>query len=336
MDERKIKILYAIIQNFIYTGEPVGSRTLSKKYDLGVSSATIRNEMADLEELGFLEQIHTSSGRKPSNKGYRLYVDKLMIPTKITKEEKSHLKSNLNNLDVFGIEDILKSKLTLISKLTNLACILKIAPVIKNSIKSVQFIKISENNLLLVIVTNEGIIKNNILKINKPILQRDIEMLNHVINTNLVYRKVEDIDLEVINGLKQYIKLNGSVCDKIISMLYDVLICDIHSRYYVEGIDNIFNYPEFEDVNNIKKFLSLLNNHGKFDSLLDCSKDIEIKIGDENFIEDAQNYSIISGNYHKNGSILGTISIIGPTRINYSKIVSILRFLIDSINISID
>ena len=142
MDERKTKILYSIIQDFICTGEPVGSRTLSKKYNLGVSSATIRNEMSDLEELGFLEQVHTSSGRRPSNKGYRLYVDKLMIPAQITKQEELYIKSDLMNLDIFDIENVLKSKLALISKLTNLACILKIPAVMKNSIKSVQFIKI--------------------------------------------------------------------------------------------------------------------------------------------------------------------------------------------------
>lgn len=338
MDERKIKILYAIIQDFICTGEPVGSRTLSKKYDLGISSATIRNEMSDLEELGFLEQIHTSSGRKPSNKGYRLYVDKLMTPVSITKEEELYLKSDLNNLDVFGIESVLRSKLSLISKLTNLACVLKIAPVIKNSIKSIQFIKLSENNLLSVIITNEGIIKNNIIKINKPIFKGDIDILNHVINTNLVYRKVEDINLELIDGLKQSMKVNGSVCEQIISMLYDILMCDIHSKCYVEGIDNIFNHPEFRDVNKIKDFLGFLNNQDKVDSLINCNqdKDIEIKIGDENYTKDAQNYSIISGNYQKNGNVLGTISIIGPTRMNYSKIVSILKFLIDFINMSID
>ena len=338
MDERKTKILYSIIQDFICTGEPVGSRTLSKKYNLGVSSATIRNEMSDLEELGFLEQVHTSSGRRPSNKGYRLYVDKLMIPAQITKQEELYIKSDLMNLDIFDIENVLKSKLALISKLTNLACILKIPSVMKNSIKSVQFIKIDHINLLVVIVTNEGIIRNSVIRVRDFISNNDIEIINKIVNENLACCTVEDISVDVINRVKSALKLNGYVFDQVITILYDVFKDDKGSECYIEGVNNILNYPEFSDIDKVKSFLCFLDNRGKFESLLNCNKedDLEIRIGDENYVEEAQNYSIVLGNYKKNSKVLGTIGIIGPTRMNYSKIVSILRSLIDFINSSID
>lgn len=337
MNERKIKILYSIIQDFICTGEPVGSRTLSKKYNLGVSSATIRNEMSDLEELGFLEQVHTSSGRRPSNKGYRLYVDKLMRPMKISIEEEKSLKSNLVNIDLFDIEDILRSKLTLISELTNLACILKIPPVAKSSIQSIQFIKINIYNLLAVIITNEGIIRNHIIKLNKDIDQNDIYLISKIINEYYMCRSYDEIDLDLIFEVASYLNLDGCLVDQLVVILRNLFIYNEEGDYYLEGINNILSYPEFNDIDKARDLLHFLDNISKFDSLLNCSQDVsvEIKIGDENVIEEAKNYSIVLGNCKRDDRIIGTIGIIGPTRMDYAKIVSILKILIDFINSNI-
>ena len=334
MDERKTKILYSIIQDFICTGEPVGSRTLSRKYDFGLSSATIRNEMSDLEELGFLEQVHTSSGRKPSNKGYRLYVDKLMKLSKISEEEENYIKSDLIGLDIFDIENVLKSKLTLISKLTNLACILKIPPVMKNSIKSVKFVRIDSENVLTVIVTNEGIIRNNVIKVKGSISNDDIDKISRIINDNVVYRTIEEIDLEFLKQMNSALDVDGCFLEQLFSNFYN--LGSFGSNCYVEGINNVLNYPEFSDVNRLKDFLCFLDNRVIFDSLLNCGRDdIEIRIGEENYVEEANCYSVVLGNYKKNGKVLGTIGIIGPTRMDYPKIVSILKILIDFINLSI-
>lgn len=339
MDERKIKILCSIIQDFICTGEPVGSRTLSKKYDLGISSSTIRNEMSDLEELGFLEQVHTSSGRKPSNKGYRLYVDKLMTPTRISKEEEFYIKSNFMNLDIYDMENVLRTKLDLISKLTNLACVLKKQSVKQNSIKSIQLVKISESDLLMVVVTNEGTIKSNVIRIDRKISKADLEVLNRILNKNLVSRTIEEVTLDVINEIFNSFNLNSNIFEQIMKVLHEVFTSyDKETEFYVEGIDNVFNYPEFKDASELKNFICFLNNTEKFDLLLKSNKqkDIEIRIGEENFIEGSHNYSVLLGNYGKNGKVLGTIGVIGPTRMNYPKIVSILRFLMKFINLSID
>lgn len=337
MDERKNKILYSVIQDFIFTGEPVGSKTLSKKYNLGVSSATIRNEMSNLEELGFLEQVHTSSGRIPSNKGYRLYVDKLMKPTPISKQEEVFIKSDLMNLNVFDIENVLKSKLIPISKLTNLACILKIPSLKESSIKSIQFIKIGDKNLLFVVITKEGIIRNNVIKVDNILPYDMVNQINNVIN-KILYDNAEGKVSEIIEKLKLYLKLNDYVFEKISSILYDVFECGNRCEFYVEGINNILNYPEFRDINKIKNILHFFDNKLNFESLLICDRgdDIEIRIGEENYVEGAQNYSLVLGNYKKDSMYLGTLGIIGPTRMDYSKVVSILRSLIDVINLNID
>lgn len=336
MNERKRKILYSIIEDFIYTGEPIGSRTLSKKYDLGISSATIRNEMSDLEELGFLEQVHISSGRKPSIKGYRLYVDKLMKPMQISNEEKKYIESNLIDFDLFDIENILRSKVALISKLTNLACVLRIPPVIKNSIKSIQFIKISTYNLLVVIITNEGIIRNNIIKLNKNIQQESIDLINKIINENCISQKFEDINFDLICDSTYRLNLDKILFEQLVSILRNLLVCDKNSSYYLEGVDNILNYPEFNSIDKAKDLLGFFNNIDKFDDLLNCSNDsIQIKIGEESSIEEAKSYSVVLGNCTKDSTILGTIGIIGPTRMDYAKIVTMLKFLINFINTNI-
>lgn len=338
MNERKTKILYSIIQDFICTGEPVGSRTLLKKYDLGISSATIRNEMSDLEELGFLEQVHVSSGRKPSNKGYRLYVDKLMKPKKITNEEKKYIEDNLLNLDLFDLENVLKSKLSLISRLTNLACVLKIPPVIENSIKSIEFIKINTYNLLTVIITNEGIIKSNIIKLNRPIDYETITLINRIINDHCISCKFEDIDFELVCESVNYLNLDRNVFDQLRMILHNLFMHDTEASYYFEGIDNVLSYPEFNSIDKVRDLMFFFNNISRFNDLLscDCSDNIQIKIGEENSIEEAKNYSVVLGNCVRNGKILGTIGIIGLTRMDYAKIVTITKFLIDFINRNID
>lgn len=336
MNERKIKILYSIIQDFIYTGEPIGSRSLSKKYDLGISSATIRNEMSDLEELGFLEQVHTSSGRKPSNKGYRLYVDKLMRPIKITKEEEISIKSNLSNLDLFDIKNILRSKLTLISELTNLACILKIPPIIKRSIKSIQFIKINAYNLLAVIITNEGMIRNHVIKLNSNMDQMSINRINQIINEHYVSKFYSNINDDLIIEIISYLNLDKCISDQLILIIRDLFICDEQSDYYLGGVNNVLNYPEFNNIDRARDLLYFLDNIDKFDKFLNCSGDsVEIKIGEESSIEEAKNYSVVLGNCIKDSRVIGTIGIIGPTRIDYAKIVSILKYLIDFVNSNI-
>lgn len=332
MDERKIKILQAIINDYISTGEPIGSRTIAKKYDLGISSATIRNEMSDLEEMGYLEHIHASSGRKPSDRGYRLYVDKLMKLQQLTPEEEMRIKGQLINLALYEVDKIVKQATLLLSELTNLTCIVKTPSVKKGYLKTLQLINIDDNSILLVIVTDSNIVRNNMIRTNRSISDAAILKLNNLLNARLKNLTVEEINLEVINNLKNDLCGYDDIFNAIIPVLYDTLNSADSSEVYMEGAANILNYPEYNDIDRAREFLTFINNKDNIKNLFSNSEDISISIGEENLIPEAKECSIISKVYTIGNRPIGSIGLIGPTRMHYSKVISILTKVIKEVN----
>lgn len=332
IDRRKILILEAIINDYINTGEPVGSRTIAKKYDLGVGSATIRNEMSDLEDMGYLEQPHTSAGRIPSNKGYRLYVDNLMKQSKLSNEEELLIKKYIIDCAMLEVDKIVKQASTLLSELTNLTCLVQTPSVKKCYIKSIQLLKVDDNNLVSVIVPDNGVIKNHRIKLEKVPDEYELNTINKVINSRLGNLTIEDINLEVINNLKQDLSGYDDLFNAIVPALYDSLKEDNSSEIFMQGTTNIFNYPEYNDIDNAKEILNLLYNKDYVVKLLAPEGDISIKIGDENFIPEAKNCSVISAEYSLGDKPLGTIGLIGPKRINYSKVIAIMAQVMKELN----
>ena len=336
IDSRKIKILQAIIDDYINTAEPVGSRTIAKKYDLGISSATIRNEMADLEDMGYLEQLHTSSGRKPSNKGYRLYVDKLMMVPSLTEEQEQLIKGKIINAALFEIDKIVKEATLLLSDLTKLTCIVKAPSVNKSSLKQIQLLSIDSTNILVVIITDTGLIKNFIIKTINPLDSNSILKINNLLSHRLKGLTIEEINLKVINTLKNDLGNNDDIFNAIIPALYESLNEQNSDDVYLEGATNIFNYPEYNDIDRAKQFLSLLDDEENIKKLLNTNGSISVKIGDENYVQEANDLSVISATYSYGGRPLGTIGLIGPTRMPYSKVISVLSKVISELNGSID
>jgi heat-inducible transcriptional repressor len=335
MDERKIKILQAIVTDYINNGEPVGSRTIAKKYDLGISSATIRNEMSDLEEMGYIEQLHTSSGRKPSDKGYRLYVDRLMQITKLSTEEQSMIKNQLINVALYEVDKIVRQATQMLSHLTNLTSIVKAPSVQKSCVKYVQLMNLDAGSVLFIIITDSGIIKNNVIKISKPISSDVIERLTNIVNFRLVRLTIEQINLEVINNLKSDLASYQEIFHGIIPALYDSLSGIETSEVYIQGATNIFNYPEFNNIDKAREFLILVDNKESINTLIgtqDIIGNITIKIGGENFVECARDCSIITAVYSASGIPLGSIGVIGPTRIPYGKVISVLTEIVKELN----
>lgn len=339
IDERKIKILQAIIQDYIITGEPVGSRTIAKKYDLGVSSATIRNEMSDLEEMGLIEQLHTSSGRKPSDMGYRLYVDKLIKLSNLTPEEELKIKNQLITEALYEVDEIVKKSLALLSELTNLTCIVKTNSARNSSIKSIKLFKIDMSKVLAVIITQNGMINNNVIMVNRTINSDMLQKFSNFLNNKLQNLTIEDINLKVINELKSGLNGYEDIFDAIITALYEALNKSDNSKIYYKGVTNIFNYPEYNDINKAKQFLTLLDDKKMLDKLLSKEDSFEknnikisISIGRENLIKDIQDCSVLSANYNLGNQTLGTIGVIGPTRMQYSKIISLLTQFIRILN----
>lgn len=327
IDERKVKILKAIIENYIETGEPVGSRTIAKNYNLGISPATIRNEMSDLEDMGYLEQIHSSSGRRPSNKGYRLYVDKFMNIPKISPQEELKMKRNLSNMDMFEIDSMIKNVTEILSDMTKLTCIAKAPSFNKSYLKHIQLTFVDNTNILVTIMTDTGIIKNVLVKAKFNIPQNDFLKLNNFLNDKLKYKCVEDLNADDIIKYKNEFEGHEKLLENVINTLINILKELDVSEYYFNGTTNIFNYQEYNDVVNAKKFLDMIHDKNKIRDLLNfgnSDKNIIIKIGPENPVTEAEECSIISTVYRLNERPLGIIGIIGPTRIHYSKVVSTL------------
>jgi len=332
MDKRKIRILQAIIQDYINTAEPVGSRTIAKKYDLGISSATIRNEMSDLEDMGYLEQLHSSSGRKPSDKGYRLYVDNFMQLHKLSPLEEHIIKTHILNSALYEADKVIKQATTLLAELTGLTSIVKSPSSKKSCIKAVQLMNIDSNNILSVIITDTSIIRNNVIRLKQSVSTDVLAKLSNILNARLNNLTVEEINLEVINNLRNDFRGYEDIFNAIIPALYESLNSIDTSDIYLEGTTNIFNYPEYNDIEKAKNFLSLIDNKDKIKNLINSSDSITIKIGEENFIEDAKDCTVISAVYSLKDKPLGTIGVIGPTRMPYSKVISILEEIVNEVN----
>ncbi|MBL4932984.1 MULTISPECIES: heat-inducible transcriptional repressor HrcA [Clostridium] len=332
IDDRKIRILQAIINDYVKTAEPVGSRTLSKKYDLGISSATIRNEMADLEEMGYLEQPHASAGRVPSSKGYRLYVDKLMEYKTLSTEEELMIKKYIIDMALFEVDKVLKQTSTLLSELTRLTCVVKAPSVKKSYMKSAQLVKIDDFNVLCIIVTDNGVVKNGLLRVSRSLSPEVLNKINNILNERLVNLTIEEINLEVINRLTLELKGFDEILNGMLSLLYETLKSSNSSEVFMEGTTNIFNYSEYNDIERAKEILELLYNKEYVNELITTDKGISIKIGDENFLPQAKDCSVITAEYTLGERPLGTIGLIGPRRIDYSKVISIMAEVMKELN----
>lgn len=325
LNERKLKILQAIIQDYIETAEPVGSRTLSKKYELGVSPATIRNEMADLEELGFIIQPHTSAGRIPSDKGYRLYVDQFMALKKIRAIEKDSLELDL--LKKIGeIEQILKYSSKILSQLTNYTSI-ALAPQIKESkLKHVQLVPIDYNRAIMVIITDSGIIKKPVIRLDDEIDEDEIHLISNFLNDKLQGLTIKNIEKELANILNSELRQFSSTIKNIIPEITQSLVEVNNLDLFLNGAMNIFNLPEYNDIFKAKSFLELLEEKHLLSSLITSFEDegLSISIGSENIYKEVKDYSLVTATYKIDDTTLGWLSIIGPTRMDYSNVVSVM------------
>lgn len=334
--ERKLKILQAIINDFISTAQPVGSRTLAKKYDLGISSATIRNEMSDLEELGYLVSPHTSAGRIPSDLGYRLYVDSLMRKYELENKQKKVIRDLLLN-KIVEIDDVIKNTSKILSQITNLTS-MSLSPQFKSSkLKNIKLVQVDNNKVLLILVSNTGIIKNSILRMSN-ISQNVLNKVSNILQDKLSGKTICDLDEEIKDKIKSELIDYSSTIDTVIPKLRNCLMDIDESQIYLDGITNIFNLPEYTDINKAKKFISAIEKKDLMYELLrnDTCDDIGIKIGNENEIDEVKDCSIITATYRLNGKIIGKVGVIGPTRMDYSRVVAVLRYLTNILSNDID
>lgn len=336
LDERKKVILNALIDDYIETAEPVGSRTIARKYEVGVSSATIRNEMADLEELGYLEQPHTSAGRIPSDKGYRYYVNELVRIDYPSKDEVDTIKKLLEMATINEMDKIIKRTTKLLSQITRYTSAMLAPSVITSAVKSIQLIHITDMDILAVIVTDTGIIENVLIKLPRTITDNNLLRINNVLNEKLKGLTVEDINLSVISSIQNEISGYYEILNAIIPALHDSLKSKNNDIHF-EGATNIFNYPEYNDLEKAKEFLSLIDKKEILTDLISRDDEkLSVLIGKENGIEEVKDCSIVKVSYKVGNKTLGNMGVIGPKRMNYSKVIGIMKCIADTLNSVLD
>ena len=328
MDERKAIILQAIIRTYLETGEPVGSRTISKFTDLNLSSATIRNEMADLEEMGYIIQPHTSAGRIPSDKGYRFYVDTMM---EAKDREISEMKKVLEERQD-KLEDMLKGVVKLLARDTQYATMITAPSVVKNKLKFVQLSRIDDEHLLSVIVKEGNVIKNKVINLSEPVNEETVLKLNLMLNTQLSGMSMDEISLAMITGLKAQAGSHSGVVADVIDAVAEAISAEEDLKVYTSGTNNILKYPELSD--NSEKAGHLINTFEETEGLealisseVSDETGIQVYIGSENKVQGMEDCSVVTATYELGDGMKGTIGIVGPKRMDYDKVVGTLKSL---------
>ncbi|MCR4851213.1 MAG: heat-inducible transcriptional repressor HrcA [Lachnospiraceae bacterium] len=327
LDDRKLKILHAIIRNYLETGEPVGSRTISKYTDLNLSSATIRNEMSDLEEMGFIVQPHTSAGRIPSDKGYRLYVDSMM---EIKDKEIEELKEVILEKEE-KVERMLKSVAKVLASNTNYATMISAPAIQGNRVKFLQLSRMDDNQILAVVVADGNVIKNNIIPVSEKISDETLLKLNLLLNTNLCGKSIDEINLSVITAMKQQAGIHQDVVSDVIDALAESIKTEEDLQIYTSGATNIFKYPELADNQKASDIIHTLEEKQQLTELVnetlsdETNTGIQVYIGDEAPIQSMKDCSIVTATYDLGDGMRGTIGIVGPKRMDYDKVVSTLK-----------
>ena len=328
MDDRKLNILKVIIDDFIRTAQPVGSRTLAKKYGLGISSATIRNEMADLEDLGLLLQPHTSAGRVPSEEGYRLYVDSLMQNRKLDIHQQDLIRKLLLHR-VIEIDDVIDQALTIMAEMTGLVSMVSLPKFKKSNLANMKLIRVTDAKVMLILVSNSGIVKNLTLAMS-DINQRILDMISDTLLQKLIGTPIEEITPKAINNIKKELIEYADLIEYLVPLLRDTLreIDDVDVK--IDGINNIFNYVEYKDIREVRVLYEKITDKNFQSSVINTrplTDEVSIGIGKSNQLVDLAGCSVVSTNYKFNGKQAGTLCFIGPTRMDYSLAVSVIGYI---------
>ena len=329
LDKRKMSILKALVDDYVTNAEPVGSRTIATKYDMGISSATIRNEMADLEDMGYLTHPHTSAGRVPSDKGYRTYVNSILADKRQDTEEllrfKNYLETRINEF-----HDIIKVASGLLSRIVPYAAVSMVSSVSTLTVKAVQLVPIESGKALAVVVMSNDAIKNKMVRLDTSVTPEDVLRLSSIVNDQFEGLAAETVKDFSINDLMM---LMGSENLRILPLIDAVIDCILQcgeTEVYHEGESNILMHPEFEDVSKAKTMLEVLHSDDVLKDIFTSDENpggLTIRIGSENEMPDMKDCSVISATYSINDTSIGTIGVLGPKRMNYAKVISALEFI---------
>ncbi|EIW17196.1 MULTISPECIES: heat-inducible transcriptional repressor HrcA [Pelosinus] len=328
LDKRKRSILQAIVDDYISTAEPIGSRTIARKHDLGVSPATIRNEMADLELLGYIEQLHTSSGRIPSAKGYRFYVDSLLSPTQMSEREIALIK-NWYQEKTRHVEEVFQETAKILSKITSNISLVLVPQVTQCAFKYLKFLPFDDCRTILVVVTDTGFVENKVIDIPTGLSFNDLQRIAEHINRRLSGLSFENIELSILREIQNEMLIDVDLFETALGILKQALVVEKNERLYLGGTTQLLSQPEFKNIEKVKSFLDMLEEEHLLANILQNQKNdgVIVTIGDENKYSGIQDCSMVQATYRIDGQVVGTVAVLGPTRMDYGKVMSVLEFM---------
>jgi len=332
LSDRQLRILEAIINDYIHTAEPIGSRTIAKKYGMGISSATIRNEMSDLEDMGFITQPHTSSGRVPSEKGYRFYVDSMMHKRPLTSDESLLLQQMILS-NISQVEYMMKETANALARLTRYPAIVSEPYLKKAKIKHVQMIPVDDKTIFLVMVTDTKSVKSQPLTLPAAPDYDGLTRLTGILNQHLSGKTIQEVDRPLIDKLLVAFTSQAHILMPILGAIVSLIQDEDDMRVFTSGVKNILAFPEFSDIRKAEAIFQALEERDALIAIINQPQEdgIQIMIGEENSLELLKDCSLIKANYTIDNQSTGTIALIGPTRMDYSHAVSVLQGILQNI-----
>ena len=332
LDDRKKKVLQAIVEEYINTAEPVSSGTISKGHGLEFSSATIRNDMAQLENIGFLDKPHTSSGRVPSAKGYRYYVNELLKEDNLSLEEIKYIQKKLK-VKVNEIEDLTKAATTTLSEITHYTTVAVGPKTEKQLIEEIKFVSLGQRMLMVVIVTDTGLVKETIIKFDEDITDGQVDTLNSLFNARLKGKPLSKIDKPMAEYIFSEVHYSVGIMKAIIEQI-NKIVEEENNNIFLKGAKNAFDLPEFKSMKVAKNFVNLLDAKDEMLEIFNSgeAEDINVFIGDESENSNLKDFSIITFKHTMGDKDLGTIGIIGPKRMDYAKVIAVMKYISKKLN----
>jgi len=333
MDERKQQVLHAIIKDYISTAEPVGSRAVAKRSGLGVSPATIRNEMSDLEELGYIEQPHTSAGRRPSDKGYRYYVDYLMPKEKLSSEEVETIRKAFSN-GKNEVDDFMQQCCHLIARLTNYTTMIVLPHAGSGKLEDIHLFQLNQAQLLVVLLSDTGLLNHRVMDLDAPLSEQKLTEANYLLRKRLRGISLEHITSAMIKELMGDVSQQQNVLPNTLELIEQLLGHENEEKVFTAGAMNMIMQPEFQDLNKLKNIFEILEEKGKVKNLLTIPEEdvVNISIGSEMPEENVRYCSMVLASYHIKGDKPGVIGVLGPTRMSYPKTVALLECIADELS----
>jgi heat-inducible transcriptional repressor len=327
LTDRQVLILQVIVDDFIRSAQPIGSRSLSKKDEITFSSATIRNEMADLEEMGFIEKTHTSSGRIPSEKGYRFYVDNLLLPQKLNHTDMAAINSIFAER-IFELEKIVQKSAKILSEMTNYTSIV-LGPAVKdNKLKKLQIVPLNQDTAIAIIVTDTGHVENRMFHFPTSVDPSDVEKMVNILNERLAGVPLTNLHSKIYKEIAVLLRQHISSYDILLNTISDTLNMPANEKVFFGGKTNILSQPEFNDVDKIRSLMNMIEQEDRIYQLIRKNPaGIHIKIGTENDNSAMDNCSLITATYSMGAEKLGTIAVLGPTRMEYSRVISLIQLI---------